>query len=205
MKMKIVDTRGKRCPTPIIETKKALRESAKGEMFTVLTDNKTSFLNVSRFLTDNNIKFTVSESSGVWNFVVNNDTGKTETTPAEDYYGTVPDGGTGGYAVAIASEYMGQGDDKLGKILIKSFFVALSVMDELPSVIVFYNSGVKLAAKGSEVADLLTEIGGKGVEVILCGTCVDYFGMGNDTAFGKIGDMYQILQKLSAAGKVIRP
>jgi len=203
--MKIVDTRGKRCPTPIIETKKALKESPAGEGFSVLTDNQTSFLNVSRFLGDNKIKFTVTESSGVWTFEVNNETGKTDTTPAEDYCSTVADGGNGGYAVAITSEFMGQGDDKLGKILIKSFFVALSVMDELPSAIVFYNSGVKLASKGSEVTELLTEMEGKGVEVILCGTCLDYFGLGNNTAFGKTGDMYRILQKLAAAGKVIRP
>jgi selenium metabolism protein YedF len=203
--MKIVDTRGKRCPIPIIETKKALKESAKGEIFTVLTDNKTSFLNVSRFLTDNKIKFAVTESSGVWTFEVNNESGKTETTPAEDYCGTERNAGPGGYAVAITSEFMGQGDDKLGKILIRSFFVALSVMDELPTVIVFYNSGVKLAAKGSEVTDLLLEIEARGVEIILCGTCVDFFGLDNKTAVGKTGDMYQILQRLAAAGNVIRP
>jgi selenium metabolism protein YedF len=203
--MKIVDSRGKRCPAPIIETRKALKESVMGELFTVLIDNKTSFLNVSRFLTDNKIKFSVSESSGIWTFEVNNETGKTETTPAEDYCNTAPDMGTVGYAVALASEFMGQGDEKLGKTLVKSFFVALSVMDELPQTIVFYNGGVKLALKDSEVAALLAEIEGKGVEIILCGTCVDFFGLGNQIAVGKIGDMYQILEKLTKAGKVIRP
>jgi len=107
--------------------------------------------------------------------------------------------------VAITSELMGQGDDMLGKKLMHSFFVALSVMDELPSVIVFYNSGVKLAVNDSDVIDLLKEIEKKGVEMILCGTCVDHFGIGDATGAGKIGDMYQILQKLSAAGNVIRP
>jgi selenium metabolism protein YedF len=203
--MKIVDTRGKRCPAPIIETKKALKESPAGEVFSVLTDNKTSFLNVSRFLTDNGIRFTVTESSSVWTFEVNNETGRTDTTPAEDYCNTGTNHGNGGYAVAVTSEFMGQGDDKLGKLLIRSFFVALSVMEELPSVIVFYNSGVKLASEGSDVKELVTELESRGVEVILCGTCVDYYGLVNDTSFGKTGDMYQILQKLAAAGKVIRP
>jgi selenium metabolism protein YedF len=203
--MKIVDTRGKRCPTPIIETKKALKESTKGEIFRVLTDNKTSYLNVSRFLTDNKINFTVNESSGTWTFDVNNETGNGETTPAEDYCGTGVTIQSGGYAVAVTSELMGHGDDLLGKKLMRSFFVALSVMEELPSVIVFYNSGVKLAVNDSDVIDLLKEIENKGVELILCGTCVDHFGTGNVTGVGKIGDMYQILQKLSAAGNVIRP
>ena len=203
--MKIVDTRGKKCPTPIIETRKALRENVSGELFRVLVDNRTSYLNVSRFLTDNKINFIVTESSGVWTFDVNNESGITETTPAEDYCAGGIDAGPSGYAVAVTSEFMGQGDDKLGKILIKSFFVALSVMDELPSSIVFYNSGVKLASKDSEVSDLLKEIESKGVEIIICGTCIDYFGLGKDIAAGKIGDMYLILQKLSVAGNVIKP
>jgi selenium metabolism protein YedF len=203
--MKIVDTRGKKCPTPIIETRKALKESVSGEGFRVLVDNRTSFLNVSRFLTDNKISFIVTESSGVWTFDVNNETDTIEITPAEDYCAGGNDAGPSGYAVAVTSEFMGQGDDKLGKILIKSFFTALSVIDELPTSIVFYNSGVKLASTASEVSDLLREIEGKGVEIILCGTCIDYFGLGKDIAAGKIGDMYLILQKLSAAGSVIRP
>jgi selenium metabolism protein YedF len=203
--MKIVDTRGKKCPTPIIETKKALRETAPGEEFKVLTDSRTSFLNVSRFLTDNRINYKVSENSGVWTFEVNNETGNNETTAAEDYCDVQGELTPGGYAVAVTSEYMGRGDDNLGKILIKSFFVALSVMDEPPSVIVFYNSGVKLASDDSEVADILKEIEKKGTEIILCGTCVDYFGLGSSIAAGKTGDMYQILQKLAAAGKVLRP
>ena len=202
--MKVVDTRGKKCPTPIIETKKALKENAGGEIFRVLIDNKISFLNVSRFLTDNKVKFTVKESAGIWTFEVNNETGNRETTPAEDYCNESSII-SGGYAVAITSEFMGHGDDKLGKILIRSFFIALSVMEDLPSVIVFYNSGVKLASRDSEVVDLLKEIEGKGAEIILCGTCVDHFGLGNITAVGKIGDMYQILQKLASTGKVIKP
>jgi selenium metabolism protein YedF len=203
--MKVVDTRGKKCPTPIVETKKALKETGKGEIFSVLTDNKTSYLNVSRFLEDNKISFTVAESSGVWTFEVNNNSGISETTPAENYCTPEENVLLKGYAVAVTSELMGHGDDILGKKLIRSFFVGLSVMDELPSVIVFYNTGVKLAANGSDVIDLLSEIENKGVEMIICGTCVDYFGLGESIGCGKIGDMYQILNKLAAARLVIKP
>lgn len=204
--MKVVDTRGEKCPRPIIETRKALKETSAGEIFAVLTDNKTSFNNISRFLADNRIKFSVSESGGVWKFEVNNDRGVVVTTPAEEYCETdnsrnLP----GGYAVAITSELMGSGDDVLGRKLMKSFFVALSCMEQMPSVIAFYNSGVKLAMKESEVAGYLQEIEKKGVELILCGTCVDYFKLEGRTCAGKTGDMYHILEKLSAAGNVIRP
>jgi len=204
--MKIVDTRGDICPKPIIATKKALKETSAGESFIVLTDNKTSYNNISRFLSDNGIKFSVAESTGVWTFKVNNDKGNNDTKIAEDYCETESKiAEAGDYAVEINSEFMGSGDDNLGKKLMKSFFISLSCLEKLPSVVVFYNSGVKLAVKDSEIAEYLVELEKKGVELILCGTCVDYFRLDGKLCAGKIGDMYLILKKLSHSGKVIRP
>jgi selenium metabolism protein YedF len=204
--MKIVDTRGEKCPKPIIDTKKALKETVSGETFTVLTDSKTSFNNISRFLSDNGIKYSVSEEKGIWTFQVTNESGNVTLTPAENYCEPDINGPVkNNYVVAVSSEFMGSGDDTLGKKLIKSFFVALSVLDELPSFVAFYNSGVKLAVKDSEIIDILKEIEEKGVEIISCGTCVDYYKLGDSIGVGKTGDMYLILQKLSAAGNVIRP
>jgi selenium metabolism protein YedF len=204
--MKIVDTKGERCPKPIIETKKAFKEANAGETFIVITDNKSAFVNISRFLSDNKIKFSASEKSGVWEFEVTKETGEGITTPAEDYCNIeVPAGKAAGYAMAISSELMGQGDDDLGRKLMKSFFVALSVLDELPSTIAFYNSGVKLTIRESEVIDILHEVENKGVEIIICGTCVDHYKLGDKINVGHIGDMYTILEKLSSAGNVIRP
>lgn len=204
--MKIVDTRGEKCPRPIIETKRALRETSIGETFKVVTDNKTSHSNISRFLSDNKIIFSVSEKNGIWTFEITNERGEVSLTSAEEYCDTIeskPE--ASGFAVAISSEFMGYGDDELGKRLMKSFFVALSVLDDMPSMIAFYNSGVKLAINGSDVADLLQEIEKKGVEIILCGTCVDHYNLGDRIGAGKIADMYYILQKLSLAGHVVRP
>ncbi|MFN8209732.1 MAG: sulfurtransferase-like selenium metabolism protein YedF [Bacteroidales bacterium] len=204
--MKVVDTRGEKCPKPIIDTRKALKETGKGEIFRVLTDSKTSFNNISRFLTDNKISFSVSEEGGIWTFEVKNESGPALITRAEDYCETgIQADGTGNYAISISSEFMGNGDDALGKKLMRSFFVALSVTEPLPSVIVFYNSGVKLASPGSDVLPLLKEIEDKGVEMIFCGTCTDYYNLTDTLNIGKIGDMYFILGKLTSADKVIRP
>lgn len=204
--MKIVDTKGEKCPKPIIETKKALRESRVGETFRVVTDNKTSHSNISRFLSDNKIIYSVSEMNGIWTFTIKNERGEGNLSRAEDYCKPDVSGADiADFAVAVSSEIMGQGDDDLGKRLLKSFFVALSVLDELPSVIAFYNSGVKLAAGGSDVIDLLLEMEKKGVEIILCGTCVDHYKLGDKISTGKIADMYFILQKLASAGNVVRP
>ena len=204
--MKIVDTRGQKCPKPIIETKKALRESLAGETFQVVTDNKTSFMNISRFLGDHKIRYVISEKGGVWKFRITNVTGETvplhsvENTSAEFHTNTKT-----GFAVAISSEFMGQGDDDLGRQLMKSFFISLGCLDEMTSVIVFYNSGVRLALSDSPVIDIIKEMRQKGSEIILCGTCVDHFKIGDRLGAGIIRDMYIITQKLSEASNVIRP
>lgn len=204
--MKIVDTRGQKCPRPIIETKKALKEAKAGEIFTILIDNKTSFTNISRFLNDNKIRFSVQESGGVWKLEVNNEKGIAVTTPAEAYCeinNNNPQKGS--YVVAVTSETMGTGDDILGRKLMRSFFVALSCHDDLPSTVVFYNSGVKLAVKDSDCAEYLVELESKGVELIMCGTCIDHFKLEGKLCAGKTGDMYQIMEKLSGAGAILRP
>jgi selenium metabolism protein YedF len=203
--MKVVDTRGKKCPVPIIETRKALKETESGEAFAVITDNLTSYNNISRFLSDNKIEYTVTESGGEWRFTVRASAPGTALSEAEVYCDLPLTTATPGYSVAITSEFMGSGDDVLGKKLMKSFFIGLSCLDSMPAAIVFYNSGVKLAAEGSEVTDILKELEAKGVKLILCGTCTDYYGITGSTVAGTIGDMYLILQTLADSSKVIRP
>jgi selenium metabolism protein YedF len=200
-----VDTRGKKCPVPIIETRKALKACPAGETFEVVTDDRTAFSNISRFLKDNNLKFSVSEEDAIWTFLVTN-SGMTDIAGAEetiepDFQGNV----AGDFAVVISSEMMGQGDDGLGLRLMKSFFIALSCLDSMPTSVMFYNSGVKLTVKGSEVIEILHEIESKGVEILICGTCVDHYKLGNRTDVGVICDMYQITRKLAKTGNIIRP
>ena len=204
--MRIVDTKGEKCPVPIIETRKALKSSKTGETIQVLTDNKTAFLNISRYLADNKVKFNVAEEKGIWTFTITNERFFSDATHAEDYCEVpVTDLKPGDHAVVISSELMGQGDDELGKKLMKSFFVALSCLDSLPSSIMFYNSGVKLTINDSPVIDILRELENKGLELLICGTCVDHFKLGSIITVGKISDMYIITDKLSRTGNIIRP
>jgi selenium metabolism protein YedF len=172
----------------------------------VITDNQISYNNISRFLKDNKIKFSVTEVNNVWSFKITKETGEATLTVAEEYCETESQiYSSGNYAVVISSGIMGQGDDDLGRQLMKSFFVAISCLDSLPSVIVFYNSGVKLAMKNSPVIESLIEIEKKGVEIILCSTCVDHFKLGKKLGVGATGDMYTITTKLSMVGNIIKP
>ena len=172
----------------------------------VITDNRTSFSNISRFLSDHKIKYTVTEEKGIWTFQITNEPGVAISTPAADHLlEELPVSSDAGFAVAVSSEVMGRGDDDLGRQLMSSFFIALSCLDEMPSVIAFYNSGVMLALKDSVIINTLKEIEKKGSEIILCSTCVDHFKVGDRIGVGTISDMYIITRKLSAAGNVLKP
>jgi intracellular sulfur oxidation DsrE/DsrF family protein len=87
----------------------------------------------------------------------------------------------------------------------KSFVNILTELDKLPAAVVCYNSGVKLALPDSPVVETLAELEKRGVEVILCGTCIDFFGLKGKTIAGKTGDMYLIAGLMATARSVLKP
>ena len=164
--MRIVDTKGQLCPAPLIAAKKALKETAAGESFIVLTDNQTSFDNLSRFLKDNKADFQVSESGGVWTLTITKTTGEVAQTNPEDYCASpVPHFQKGDFVVVISSDKMGEGDDQLGHLLMTNFIKALKDLDKLPQKMVFYNNGVKLVTNTSPVIEHLRDLEKMGVEL----------------------------------------
>ncbi len=111
----------------------------------------------------------------------------------------------GDTVIAIASECMGNGDDKLGATLMKGFLYAVSQQEELPRTILFYNSGAKLTAEGAVTIEDLKSMEAQGVEILTCGTCANFFGLEGKQAVGTVTNMYVIVEKLTKADKVIRP
>jgi selenium metabolism protein YedF len=204
--MRIVNTKGQLCPAPLIAAKKALKETTAGESFLVLTDNKTSFDNLSRFLKDNKAEFKVSESDGTWTLTVTKITGDRVETKVEEYCTpAISHLEKGNYVVAITSDKMGEGDDELGYLLISNFIKALKDLDKLPLHIVFYNKGVTLAVKDSPVIEHIKDLEKMGVEIHLCSTCVNHYKLENIVAAGTLSNMYSIAEILASAGNIVRP
>ena len=204
--MRIVDTKGKLCPAPLIAAKKALKETTVGEPFIVLTDNKTSFNNLCRFLKDNKADWQVSESNGVWSLTVTRQAGDIVQTKAEEYCTpTISHFEKGNYIVAITSDKMGEGDDELGHLLISNFIKALKDLDKLPQHMVFYNKGVTLAVKDSPVIEHIKDLEKMGVEIHLCATCVNHYKIENNVAVGNLSNMYSIAEVMASAGNIVRP
>ena len=204
--MRIVDTKGQLCPAPLIAAKKALKETVAGESFIVLTDNKTSFDNLCRFLKDNKADIKSGESGGVWTLTVTKSSTDIVQPNVEEYYASsIPHFQQGNYIVVISSDKMGEGDDELGHLLMINYIKALKDLDKLPKRIVFYNNGVKLATKSSPAIEHLRDLEKMGVELLLCATCVNYYCLETVVGVGTVSNMYTIAKAMATSDKVIKP
>ena len=105
--------------------------------------------------------------------------------------------------LALTAPGLGRGSVELGQTLAVSFLRTLAFRDEVPEVVVCYNEGVRLAEQGSAAVPMLEALAQKGADIVLCGTCINYFQMGERIAIGRVGDMHGIVEALMAADKVL--
>jgi selenium metabolism protein YedF len=200
--MKIIDVRGKKCPMPLIETKKALKELAEGESLKVVLDSETSVQNVMRYLKDNGITAEQQKKGSEFELLVSK-SGKIETLSEVDPYCEAPVPTDKSYVVVFAKDRIGEGDNELGLVLAGSLLNTIREYDVLPQKIIFLNSGINLVLKGAPALVHLTELEKRGVELITCGTCLNYFEKTDQLAVGRITNMYEILDSMLKAGKVV--
>lgn len=189
--MKEIDARGLVCPQPVILTKKALEEIEEGEVVAIV-DNITAKENVSRLAASLNYEYEVSDENGCHYIRIRKVTDNKK-----------PDGKEDSIVVVITTDKLGQGAEELGKVLMKSYTYALTETKPLPKTVMFLNSGVKLTSEGSEVLENIKKLEGSGVEIISCGTCLDYYKLKEKLQAGIVGNMYSIIEKMNSAGKVI--
>ena len=107
--------------------------------------------------------------------------------------------------VVISADHMGEGDEVLGKILLKGFLFALTQQEMLPKTVLFYNGGAKLTTEGSVSLEDLRSMEAQGVQILTCGTCLNFYGLADKLAVGSVTNMYVIVETLAKAGKVIKP
>ncbi len=202
----IIDTCGRACPEPLVITRRAIAGAAPGSEFTVLNDNATSRDNLMSYLGSLGLAPSCEHSDGVYriSFAVGA-AGVQAGTPAPQDFCAAPEPRTGGYAVALRSEVMGSGDDELGAMLMRMCINSLGELDRLPSVVALYNSGVKLCAEGTDTASSLAALAARGVRVVACGTCIDFFGLKGRTGAAETGNMLLINNLLAAASHIIYP
>jgi selenium metabolism protein YedF len=204
--MRIIDTRGQLCPAPLIAARKALRETMEGEAFVLLTDNQTSFDNLSRFLKDNNSDVQVSKAEGEWSMTITRRSGDITSVSEIEYCSpSIAHFEKGNYVIVVTSDKMGEGDEELGRLLMCNFIKAIKDLDRLPRKMVFYNRGVMIMTNDSPVIEHLRDLETMGVEMLLCSTCVNHYSLGSNVGAGKLSNMYTIAEVMTTAGNIIKP
>jgi selenium metabolism protein YedF len=196
-----IDCRGLACPQPVLETKKAL-EATGAEDILVIVDNPSSKENVKRFAESQGHQVSITEEKGVFGVRIQKGKGKSESMGGKT--GGIRCSLSSGLVVFIDTDSLGRGSEELGRILMNAFLQTLGQSEVHPQKVILINGGVKLACEGSEVLEDLQELATKGAEILTCGTCLDYFGIKKRLSVGRVSNMYEILNSLSKAGKVIR-
>lgn len=206
---------GDTCPIPVVKTKKAIEKLEKPDTVETLVDNEIAVENLKKMASQ--MGFAVSDSKINSGYSVKitvddidkiNDNKMSATnsikTGADDMV-SCNIKNSGEKVVVIKSEFMGDGDNELGKVLIKGFIYALSQQDELPQTMLFYNGGAKITSEGSESIEDLKALEEKGVKIFTCGTCLNYYGLTEKLCVGEATNMYEITKKMTEASLIVCP
>ena len=198
-----VNAMGENCPIPVIKTKKAMQALTGPEVIEVLVDNEIAVQNVTKMAVSSGGNVT-SEKLGEKEFKVTIQMNGAVAKEAGEEAVCTPDR-KGDTIVVIASDKMGSGNDELGKVLIKGFIFAVTQLDELPEQMLFYNGGAVLTCEGADTLEDLKNLEAQGVEILTCGTCLDYYGLKEKLQVGSVTNMYAIVEAMNRADKIIRP
>jgi selenium metabolism protein YedF len=191
-----IDARGKACPQPVILAKKEIDGGC--QELTVLVDNRAAVENLTRL--GNSAGMTVSTGENADSLFVRL-TG--EGKIVEEPLIACPATGNG-YAVFIGKDVVGAGDPTLGYNLMKMALYTLAQGDSVPAHVLFMNDGVKLpAGEEQQVIDSLMALIEKGSIVLVCGTCLNFYGIADRLKVGIVSNMYDILGAMQRADKVI--
>jgi selenium metabolism protein YedF len=110
-----------------------------------------------------------------------------------------------GIVYVISSDTMGRGNDELGWALLQTYVQTIEKLRPLPSRILLYNAGVRLVAEESAALNALRSLQEQDVEILACGTCLDYFQLKSKMQVGRISNMLEIMSSLASATKVLSP
>jgi selenium metabolism protein YedF len=193
--MKTIDCRGQQCPQPVIQTRQKLLAEPSTPL-AVLVDDQACRENVSRLAQTMGYQVKADEQDAVT---------RLELTPGEvPASAAAVEPRSGPTILFIGADQMGQGDPELGRILMKNYLFTLDETDRTPDAIYCVNSGVKLTVNGSEILEPLKSLAEKGVDIASCGLCLEFFGLKEALAVGRVSNMLELVNALEGAGNIIR-
>jgi selenium metabolism protein YedF len=201
-----LDCTGLPCPQPVLRTKETLEQGA--VLIDVLVDNEASRNNVVRYAQNQGCQVEVADlREGHFRITIDlaiNQTDQTNKLPDQQKNSCeVP--GKLRLVYVISSDSMGRGDDELGWALLQTYIQTIKDVQPLPEKIIFYNSGVKQVTIESGALEALKHLQAQGVEILACGTCLDFFKLKSAIKVGQISNMYDIMSSMTNADKIVSP
>jgi len=210
---KTVDARGDQCPVPVIKAKKELKDLRHGDSLYVLVDNEVSMQNLMKMANQLKIKAENQKTNDGYSvefFYRGEPLKLSEVRKEENCDISIYQSMTflekhkkKQVVIVVGTDKMGQGDPTLGNILMRSFLYAVNALEDLPKTIIFLNGGVRLTCNGSESLEDIRELQMQGVEILSCGTCLDFYNLKDELMVGSISNMYTIVEKQMYADLVI--
>lgn len=204
--MKEIDVRGRPCPQPVLMVLEAIKQGETA--FRVLLDNAEAVQNVLRAVQSQGYRGQTTRQGDRWQITVTSGTPGAEepvSTPPEKPVAEAPSCGRPSVAtrtLVIQSESLGHGSVELGKRILAQLLNTLALSERRPQYIVLVNTGAKLAAEGSDLVEPLRDLEQKGVLVLVCGTCINYFGLEGKLAVGRPTNTYEVLNLMLDGGVI---
>lgn len=207
-----VNALGDACPIPVVKTKNAIRELKGAGTVETLVDNEIAVQNLTKMAVQKGYEvFSEKISDGEYKvtMTISEEAGKNaaqdKAASVETELCPVTPASSKKTVVVISSDQMGTGSEELGKTLLKGFLYALSQQDELPATILFYNSGARITCENSASIEDLKALSQAGVEILTCGTCLNFYGLSDKLQVGEVTNMYVIAEKMTGADLVVKP
>ena len=191
-----IDARGLACPKPVIETKKAIESINSGKV-KVIVDNYIAKENIIKLSRSMNLEFNIlnEEDSFIEIEIIK---GEFLENIIEEKSNDIDNS-----CVFISSDKNGEGDIELGKILMKGFVYTLTETKPYPRYIILVNSGVNLSTSNEDTIENLKKLENFGVEIVSCGTCLDFYNLKESLKVGRVSNMYDILEIMKNTDKTI--
>ena len=206
---KTVDARGMACPLPVVNAKKTSEDMKSGDVLTVIVDNEIAVQNLQRFATHKGFGVSAEKKAEKeYIITMNIVSAQTEISAAEEETEEIvchTDIIKKGMTVVLSADVMGSGDERLGKNLMKAFVFALTKQDNLPQTILCYNKGAFLSCEDADTLEDLKTLEAEGVNILTCGTCLDFYGIKEKLAVGSVTNMYEIVEKMEKSRWIVRP
>ena len=190
-----IDCRNLACPEPVIRTKNALDGLKVGEKLEILVNSIAPKENISRFLKNQNVEFSVLQNGAETKITAVKGESKLELTNFDEFVCEITPK-TKKTVVYLNEEYAGSGD--VGVSLLAKFLGALLQVDSKPEYVLCVNNAVKMTTNRAHPSfKPLKDLEAAGVKILSCGSCLEAYKLVSDLSIGEMSNAYEVMQILT--------